>query len=707
MLLREQILECTSGTRALRLWADHKEQFGRKEYDTLCCKLRVLFRRPDRQRHDDGLLQSCLKDVCAAVATKRLNFAAEELARIVHCLAVLRFRDESVLALLESDRECIVRGLDAVGLSSLAWSLAQLQMRVDGLLKSIDEQAFFVIAFGKPREIASILWSFAKLNFPGEYTIDALNRNARDFALSASPRDISNVFWALATLEQQPPALMTQSEDKLSKVVEEGNPQDISNAAWAMATRGRRAADFFQVIDTHAAFLVEECSKQELCNLFWAASVSSCGYAKNLCEGIENPSACSKFLQGSMPIDVCTLVRALVKMHRRPYTFLSAIESDPSIAIPRQMRDGHSDGQTVSNIVWVFAHLEICCPHLAAAVANMARQFVEVAEPRHVAIVGWGLATLSVDWEGDEYFEAVCWSRRCRERMVREGRERDVAQLLWAITIHGAWSETIESAFLFFWTCLMDRGAQALLPENRRQTAQMLFVLSAERPDFASRLVREAADKGWDLQCLQTFDAKIPNESATQVRISKLLLSMGWEHERRVNPFRGKKKELKVKIEEGGGISKEQDEKGQSKAPANPFELSLASCLFSIDLADLKSRRGVEITGPVHFLETAGGGSTDVWIGSTRCKDRVLRALGWRIVHVSGWADSGEVEPLAIEVREEGALPVEGLEEGEIPEESAIFDESFTSDEAREQTRQMQKLLAERLKTIDIHLPCE
>ena len=54
---------------------------------------------------------------------------------------------------------------------------------------------------------------------------------------------------------------------------------------------------------------------------------------------------------------------------------------------------------------------------------------------------------------------------------------------------------------------------------------------------------------------------------------------------------------------------------------------------FSLDMAQPDERRGVEVDGPSHYLKDANGRCV-VANGPTRFKSRLLRRLGWEVIHV-------------------------------------------------------------------------
>ncbi|MEL6341468.1 MAG: RAP domain-containing protein, partial [Myxococcota bacterium] len=54
---------------------------------------------------------------------------------------------------------------------------------------------------------------------------------------------------------------------------------------------------------------------------------------------------------------------------------------------------------------------------------------------------------------------------------------------------------------------------------------------------------------------------------------------------------------------------------------------------FSLDLADPDAKRAIEVDGPFHYLQDATTGEYVV-NGATRFKSRLLRRLGWDVMHV-------------------------------------------------------------------------
>mmetsp|Transcript_18187 Transcript_18187/g.58707 ORF Transcript_18187/g.58707 Transcript_18187/m.58707 type:complete len:237 (-) Transcript_18187:385-1095(-) len=66
---------------------------------------------------------------------------------------------------------------------------------------------------------------------------------------------------------------------------------------------------------------------------------------------------------------------------------------------------------------------------------------------------------------------------------------------------------------------------------------------------------------------------------------------------------------------------------------------------FSLDLAEPKSKRAIEVDGPSHFLQDVSTGEY-VANGPTRFKSRLLRSSDWEVAHVSffEWGDRSDQE---------------------------------------------------------------
>jgi very-short-patch-repair endonuclease len=57
---------------------------------------------------------------------------------------------------------------------------------------------------------------------------------------------------------------------------------------------------------------------------------------------------------------------------------------------------------------------------------------------------------------------------------------------------------------------------------------------------------------------------------------------------------------------------------------------------LSIDIARLEDKTGVEVDGPAHFVNILDQGRRQP-NGPTALKDRLLKHLGWKIIHVPFW----------------------------------------------------------------------
>ena len=66
---------------------------------------------------------------------------------------------------------------------------------------------------------------------------------------------------------------------------------------------------------------------------------------------------------------------------------------------------------------------------------------------------------------------------------------------------------------------------------------------------------------------------------------------------------------------------------------------------FSLDLAQPEAKLAVEVDGPSHFLKDS---ASDKYVinGATRFKARLLRSVGWTVVHIAffDWGQKSELE---------------------------------------------------------------
>uniref|UniRef100_A0A0G4FF76 Uncharacterized protein n=1 Tax=Chromera velia CCMP2878 TaxID=1169474 RepID=A0A0G4FF76_9ALVE len=211
---------CSTGADFLQYWEDQLQRHGIPCKPAFSATLARRLTQCFRSGEVDGnrRLFNCLRGLSEAVVKRTASsFSVSQFAAVLHSFASLKYLNKEFLEFFKHNLDTFLLDAETHHLSTLTWALATFQsasklsggllssppfspLQLRPLLTRLDNESFFLCAFGSPREISTVLWALAKLKFPAPQTLYALDRTAKDFVASASPRDVSEVLYAVAQI---------------------------------------------------------------------------------------------------------------------------------------------------------------------------------------------------------------------------------------------------------------------------------------------------------------------------------------------------------------------------------------------------------------------------------------------------------------------------------------------------------------------------
>ena len=231
-------------------------------------------------------------------------------------------------------------------------------------------------------------------------------------------------------------------------------------------------------------------------------------------------------------------------------------------------------------MLWAFATLNIPAPRLFEAVAVEAVAQIRNFKPQDLANMAWAFAMLNIP--APRLFEVVVAEAVAQ---IRNFKPQDLANVAWAFAMMGIPSPRLFEAILRMVPAVFNQFE----PVNLRQLHQVFLFLTLEAPQL--ELAPLLSD--FRVEIRAAFVADEPSPSRSQRDVAAALLRVGWTHE---------------------------------------FEHVTTDGL-SLDMAQSDSKLAVEFDGPSHYLGDARSGLYSL-NGPFLFKQRLLRKLGWKVLHV-------------------------------------------------------------------------
>ncbi|KAJ8607233.1 hypothetical protein CTAYLR_010370 [Chrysophaeum taylorii] len=283
-----------------------------------------------------------------------------------------------------------------------------------------------------------------------------------------------------------------------------------------------------------------------------------------------------------------------------------------AIADAAHSRLGEFKPPELANTSWAFAKAGIEAPQLFDTIALAARSWLGQFNPQQLAITAWAFATAGI--EAPQLFDAIALEARS---WLGEFNPQDLANSAWAFATTG-----IKAPQLF------DAIAVAALSRlgefNPQELANTAWVFACadwkKDPEFFA-----------ELACIVATDLDaLDDRHLSRLHLASLHFHLEWpdrsfplsnHHQMLVAAFQRQDPSPPLLQRD---VATALDRVGW----AHIFERVTEEGL-SLDMAQPDTKRAVEVDGPYHYLER-----TRVETGSTRFKSRLLRRLGWNVVHV-------------------------------------------------------------------------
>ncbi|KAG1675688.1 hypothetical protein FOA52_002397 [Chlamydomonas sp. UWO 241] len=396
---------------------------------------------------------------------------------------------------------------------------------------------------------------------------------ARQHLQEMQPQELANTAWALATLGHVDAFFMGALVQEAGRQLRSFNPQELANTAWALATLGHMDAVFMGALVKASTLQLHNFNTQNLANTAWA--LATLGHMDAVLMGALVHAATLQ-LRSFNPQALANTAWALATLSHVDAVFMGALVKAATL----QLRNFNT--QNLANTVWALATLGHVDAVFMGALVQEARRQLRSFNPQDVANTAWALATLG-------HVDAVFMGALAKAAtlQLRSFNPQNLANTAWAL------AALDERGAACVGTLIEHATASAVdfTPPQLGQLFQFFLWLDTwrERTAVSPRLMA-ACKRAWLEEVGNT------TVSRTQLQVLDVIRQLPGC---------------------SGAISEHLTDDG----------------LFSIDIAVLLpggKLLAVEMDGPTHFLSNA----PTVPNGSTRLRNRLLEARGWRVVSV-------------------------------------------------------------------------
>jgi len=286
------------------------------------------------------------------------------------------------------------------------------------------------------------------------------------------------------------------------------------------------------------------------------------------------------------------------------WAFATLAQRDPamaraiaaSITEPRSLKGFKA--QELANSAWAFATVGLSAPPLFEAIAADVSSRISEFSAQGLSNMAWAFATNGCFDDSNAALRGAIAT--ATPRIVRDFEPQHLANTAWAFATAGVVDKKLFEALA---AEIFRRLGDFDQPEALAQLHQLELFLRVEAPSLSPLL------PGLEPRLRSAFIATKAQPSRTQVEVSAALHRVGWTHD---------------------------------------FEHVTADGL-SLDMAQSATKHAVEFDGPNHYLfelpcdaplkpSEFDGGDADtkqqLLNGNSRFKRRMLRRLGWKVVHV-------------------------------------------------------------------------
>ena len=615
-------------------------------------------------KKDKELKERVVASILGAAPEKLHQFRSQELNNVAWALA----------RLLDENRPAAATLLHAIGMEmcnsrrqvtsqdigTTIWSFATLEFYNDNIYRGLLSRFTpDMIHSCKPQELSNTVWAVATAEIDVGFERDAFDTTflspeirplARDFITNFfgeagaqviqrphefKPQEIKDILWSFSKVCIRHPQLFRSTAEYLVGREEDGfatrrglsdfSPQALGNMAWAFARQAQLAEE-----------VVERYKSKSVTPLTGGRLASKSAICLDIGEGL-----------------IHKLFSEIAETNLRVHNELSALRP-----------------QDISNTAWTLGVLAICHDEFAEACKTQLQKRTELFlsgkedsmtyfKGQEISNLLWGLATLNVapgnmiDSVGP-YIRKISqdkngeWSVRSIASVFKR---QELANIAWSCAVFGEYPSDLMT-FLYNGLLGNNKNPEALAEiyqDGGLQTQAVMTLLYVQAamdlsdsasgltlpPDFPDEWQRSSTVASGDVVA-PTFELTLTT-SKIQRDVSAVLKRIGFDHvEEHVISMESLASDYHVNLK------------------PKPVEV------LSIDIADVTRRIAIEVDGPAHFLSSisvpsaAPKGSVKLnkgkleyqfnWTGEneringpTALKQRLLNALGWKVIHLPFW----------------------------------------------------------------------
>ena len=634
------------------------------------------YANPGQRRGQSNEVEEALKAACASLLRKigdlaeqrPDDFKAQELANVAWSFATADLDAPRLYASLATSATPRLAQFSAQELANVAWAFSKrlgtgaaglpMSSSADDVTCAQASKAMFeawsaecILRFPdgdfKAQELANAVWAVATSGFEAPDAFwDGAARAAAPILQDpqqAQTQNIANCVWSYAKAGDGTPAVRKELFEALaaasSKRVDEFNAQELGNLAWAYATANEEAPDLFDAIAQSAEGRVERFIPQNLANTAWAFATAS-HKAPRLLNAVAREAArraddfkTQELANTAWAFATCSRDDTIdAQLQRQLFDNIAR-------ASYRQL-DRFSD-QGLSNLAWAFSAAGEALRHekLFGAIATESAQRVTELKPQGFSNLAWAFATA-------EYSSTELFSAMAQEISRRPGRfnPQEIANTAWAFA-KNAEGEGNRELFDTLATATLALGAKSGGDLTKAGFTPQELSNLAWAYACADHVDGALLQKLWN--AIVVVAAKDATQRFTleelrqlqQVVLHARTAGRGTNMDglvadvaRAPAGFTGLLRRSLADAE--ASPSRAQEEVADSLEALGlevVHELVIPDGL-SVDVAlkPLRWRVAVEFDGPRHYFRNEKRLPT----GRTNFKVRLLRALGWRVLHV-------------------------------------------------------------------------
>lgn len=390
-----------------------------------------------------GLPEPLLERLLARALTQLTEFSDVQLCKLLWALGRMRHHPgEEWLAPAAAEAEKRAPGLDTQGLSNVAWALARLSSRPEGLLKALaraaEEKADAFTAQG----LCNFLYAMAILRYGPGQLLDVLADTASKKLQDFSPKGVANTMWAFSQLGYRPTALLDEVAARIDLQFAYCTHTDAAVLLVATARIASSSTGSSSSSDGDGGSAADDRGDVSRVSSEAAASTSSSSGRSSARDDSGKEGAGARYTelidyllarlfageraQRLKPEEVAAVLWALGKMRHHPSSCLKPL----SAAVASRV--GQLKGQALSNVVWAVARLNGAHAWDLELQQQLLQQVLRPQRftPQHLANIAWAAGRL--DPQDECKAVLVLLAQQAADR-VEEVGPHHATLLLWAM----------------------------------------------------------------------------------------------------------------------------------------------------------------------------------------------------------------------------------------------------------------------------------